>query len=190
MTSLDGASLEGALAGRVEAFAHAVRALVEQERRGDLAALRRLDCDHPFAPAFFTLLASRAPKVDEPEEVKRYACFAQILALKPDRLSPRRLGEVLADTFGKTIESRVQKLLSAGGDALLDQARLIARRLAREGVMPYRDLGRLLLAPDEESRERVRLAIAKDYWRTLDRAGRQSSEPDSATPVMPASETD
>lgn len=167
-----------------------VRALFRQERRGDLAALRRLDCAHPLASAFFTLLAAHAPEVKDREEAQRYACFPQILALKPEALSTRRLGAVLAEEFGKTIESRVQKLLSAGGEALLDQARLIARRLAGAGAMPYRDLGRLLLARDEDRRETVRLAIARDYWRTRDEAGRQSGETDSTTPVMPDPETD
>lgn len=188
-TTLEAAAGDGAPPDRVEAFAKAVRMLAAQERRGDLAALRRLDCTRPFAPAFFTLLAAHAPEVNELAAVQRYACFVQILALKPDALTARRLGEVLAQTFGTSIEGRVQKLLSAGGDALLDQARLIARRLAGEGVLAYRDLGRLLLARDEERRDAVRLAIARDYWRTLDKAGRSSGETEPAPSLSSDPET-
>jgi hypothetical protein len=69
-------------------------------------------------------------------------------------------------------EGRAQKLLTARGSAVVEQLRLIARRLANEGMLPYRQIGDLLLIEDEEGEraEAVRLRIARDYWRALDRA--------------------
>lgn len=187
MTSPEAASPKAASGGRVKALADAVRALAGAERRGDLAALRRLDPEHPFAPAFFTLLAAHAPWAQDEAEVKRCAGLVQILAMRPEALTERRLGNVLAETFGRNIEARVQKLLSASTEALPDQARLIARRLAGEGVLPYQGLGDLLLARDEAALERARLAIAMDYWRALDRADRDT---DPSQPPISDPETD
>jgi hypothetical protein len=69
-------------------------------------------------------------------------------------------------------EARVQKLLAARGEALATQIGLIARRLAGERALPYRELGRLLLArDDDDAAEAARMRIARDYFRALDRAG-------------------
>ena len=179
MTSPEAAQPKAVSGGRVKALADAVRALARAERRGDLASLRRLDPAHPFAPAFFALLSAHARWAQDDEEVRRCACLVQILAIRPEVLTERSLGKALAEAFGGTIETRVQKLLSAGDDALPDQARLLARRLAGAGVLPYRDFGALLLAPDEAALEQTRLAIAMDYWRALDRSDRDAG-PSSA----------
>lgn len=187
MTSPEAARPKAAFGGRVKALADAVRALARAERRGDLASLRRLDPAHPFAPAFFALLAAHARWAQEEEDVKRCACLVQILAIRPEALTERSLGKTLAETFGETIQTRVQKLLFAGADALPDQARLIARRLAGIGVLPYREFGALLLARDETTLERARLAIAMDYWRALDRSDRDA---DPSKPLNSDPETD
>lgn len=170
MAPTRGPALPARLVERVNLMAKGVRSLLHQERTGDLAALRRLDCARPFAPAFFALLAANADWAQAPEEVQRCAALAQILALKPDALSEFRLGRVLAETFGEGIEDRVQKLLCADGEALVDQVRLLARRLAGAGVVPYRELGALLLVEDPAEAEQVRFAIARDFWGALDHA--------------------
>src|SRR6266566_758689 len=61
---------------------------------------------------------------------------------------------------------------SAHADRRSKQLRLIARRLANAGRLPYRQIGDLLLVEDEDGEyaEAVRLRIARDYWRALDRA--------------------
>lgn len=155
--------------GVVEAFAGAVRALESAERRGDLASLRRLNTGAPDAPAFFRIVVTIAPEAS-PATVHRYARFLQILALKPAALASGSFGAAMA--AAGVSEARAQKLLTARGPALAEQIRLIARRLANEGTLPYHQIGDLLLIEDEEGEraEAVRLRIARDYWRALDRA--------------------
>jgi len=154
---------------RVDALAGAIRALDKAERRGDLASLRRLDADAPDAPAFFRIVVKVAPNASA-VELRRYARFLQMLALKPDSLTSGSFGAAMAEA--EVSEGRVQKLLSARGPALSKQLRLIARRLANAGRLPYRQIGDLLLVEDEDGEyaEAVRLRIARDYWRAIDRA--------------------
>ncbi len=161
--------VQAARPNRVEALAGAIRALGKAERRGDLASLRRLDADAPDAPAFFRIVVKVAPDVTA-AELRRYAQFLQILALKPDVLSSGSFGAAMAEA--EVSEGRVQKLLSARRPALSEQLRLIARRLANAGKLPYRQIGDLILIDDEDGEyaENIRLRIARDYWRALDRA--------------------
>jgi hypothetical protein len=151
------------------AFVNEVRGLLRAERRGDLAELRRLDPEQPSAPAFFRILARVAPEAGV-ETMRRYAHYLRILALNPEALSSDRLGAVMAASG--VSESRVQRLLIARGPALDAQVRLIARRLANSGNLPWRGFADLLLTNGKE--EDVRLRIARDYWRALDRAEAQS----------------
>jgi CRISPR type I-E-associated protein CasB/Cse2 len=153
--------------GLVEAFAGAIRALESAERRGDLASLRRLNTNAPDAAAFFRIVVKIAPEAG-PAALHRYARFLQILALKPAALASGSFGAAMA--AAGVSEGRAQKLLTARGPALVEQLRLIARRLANEGTLPYRQIGDLLLIEDEEGAEAIRLRIARDYWRALDRA--------------------
>lgn len=148
-----------------------VRALAAAERRGDLAELRRLDPDRPTAPAFFRILARVAPDAGT-ETMRRYAHYLRILALDPVALSGDRLGAVMA--AAGISESRVQRLLTARGHAMRDQLRLIARRLANAGNLPWRGFGWLLLTSDDDKLEKSRMIVARDFWRALDRAQSQS----------------
>jgi CRISPR system Cascade subunit CasB len=152
------------------AFVNEVRCLLRAERRGDLAELRRLDPEQPNAPAFFRILARVAPEAGV-ETMRRYAHYLRILALNPEALSSDRLGAVMAASG--VSESRVQRLLTARGETMRDQLRLIARRLANSGNLPWRGFADLLLA-NEKDEEDARLRIARDYWRALDRAEAQS----------------
>lgn len=152
----------------IELLAQEVRALVAAERRGDLADLRRMDPARPDAPAFFRMLVRHQPDAG-PAFTRRCAHLVKLLALRPEALSSGALGQAMA-THGVS-EARVQRLLAARGDALVAQIDLVARRLSGERDLPYRELGRLLLADDDDERaEAVRLGIARDYFRSLDRA--------------------
>ncbi|MBB4199538.1 hypothetical protein CCR94_01235 [Rhodoblastus sphagnicola] len=153
------------------ALVNEVRGLLNAERRGDLAELRRLDPDQPQAPAFFRILARVAPEAGV-ESMRRYAHYLRILALNPDALSNDRLGAVMA--AAGLSESRVQRMLTARGESLHDQLRLIARRLANAGNVPWSGFRDLLLTTDEDKVERKRMMIARDYWRALDRQQSQS----------------
>ncbi len=157
----------------VERFASDISALAKAEARGDLAALRRMDPDCPDAPAFFRILVRHCPDAG-PAFARRCARLARMLALRPEALKPGSLGEAMAE-HGIS-EARVQRLLAARGEALATQIALVARRLAGERALPYRELGRLLLARDDDgdeaaAAEAVRLRIARDYFRAIDRAG-------------------
>jgi CRISPR system Cascade subunit CasB len=132
----------------VEAFAGAIRALESAERRGDLASLRRLNTDAPDAAAFFRIVVRIAPEAS-PAALQRYARFLQILALKPAALISGSFGAAMA--AAEVTEARVQKLLTARGPALAEQIRLISRRLADVGTLPYRQIGDLLMIEDEDS---------------------------------------
>jgi CRISPR system Cascade subunit CasB len=164
--------------GLVEAFAGAIRTLETAERRGDLASLRRLNPDAPDAPSFFRIVVKIAPEAG-PTALQRYARFVQILALKPSALTSGSFGAAMA--AAGVSEGRVQKLLSARGPALAQQLRLISRRLAEEGTLPYRQIGDVLLIEDEDSEraEALRLRVARDYWRALDRADSNAASSDS-----------
>ncbi len=148
-----------------------VRALVEAERRGDLAELRRLDPDCPGAPVFFRILARAAPDA-APETMRRYAHYLRILALNPQALTGDRLGAVMAASG--VSESRVQRMLAARDEAMRDQLRLIGRRLANAGNVPWRGFAYLLLTGDDDKIEKSRMIVARDFWRALDRAEAQS----------------
>lgn len=87
-------------------------------------------------------------------------------------MSDKRLGAVMAEAG--VSESRVQRLLTARAAALDAQLRLIARRLANSGDVPWRGFADLLLATDDERAENARLRIARDYWRALDGSENQS----------------
>lgn len=142
-----------------------VRSLLEAERRGDLAELRRLDPDCPAAPVFFRIIARVAPDAG-PESMRRYAHYLRILALDPGALTGDRLGAVMAGAG--VSESRVQRLLTARGDAMRDQLRLVARRLAAAGNVPWRGFAHLLLTAEGDKLERSRMTVARDFWRALD----------------------
>lgn len=152
------------------AFVKAVRALMHADRRGDLAELRRLDPDQIQSPVFFRILARTAPEAGV-ESMRQYAHYLRILALKPEALSNDRLGAVMAAE--KISESRVQRLLTARGEALRDQLRLLGRRLANAGNVPWKGFADLLLTTDDEKAEDKRLKLARDYWRTLDHNNNQ-----------------
>jgi len=148
------------------AFVNEVRSLLRAERRGDLAELRRLDPNQPGAPAFFRIVAKVAPEAGV-GSMRDYAHYLRILALNPEALSNDRLGAVMAASG--VSESRAQRLLTARGEALRAQLRLVARRLANAGNLPWKGFADLLLT-NEKHADDARLRIARDYWRALDRA--------------------
>jgi CRISPR type I-E-associated protein CasB/Cse2 len=164
----DAAPSTGPKPGLVELFASEVRQLENQERRGDLAELRRMDPERPDAPAFFRMLVRHRPDAD-PDFARRCARLVRLLALRPEALQAGSLGKAMAK-HGIS-EARVQKLLAARGETLAAQIALIARRLEQERTLPYSELGDLLLRDDDgEAADRIRLRIASDYFRALDHA--------------------
>lgn len=158
----------------IEMLASDVRALDAAERRGDLAALRRMDPERPDAPAFFRMLVRHRPNAG-PAFSLRCAHLVRLMALRPEALTPGSLGEAMA--AHSISEARVQKLLAARGEAMVMQIALIARRMAQERAVPYREFAQLLLSDDDDGEvaNRARLLVARDYFRALDRKGAAES---------------
>lgn len=159
-------------------FAALVRVLHGAEQRGDLAALRRMDPEHPYEPPFQRMLVRVAPQT-RLERAKRIALVAKILALPPS-------GEALNDgtrSFGRAMaeagisEARVQVLMTARGGALDDAVLRLARRLVRTGSLPFFEIGRLVLGGEAEV-EDTRYRIAHDYW-----TGRAERDGAGAAPI-------
>lgn len=150
--------------GEITAFADAIRALHHQENRGALAALRRMDTSRATEPAFHRILAVAAPDASH-ARAKRLALLARILALATSAemlgKGPQGLGEALR--VADVSEARVQMLMTARGETLDDLLLRTARRLVRDGSLPYQDIGKLILG-GPKAVEITRFRIAKDYW--------------------------
>ena len=155
----------------LDAVAGMLRGLREKEATGDLAELRRLDWRSPDNLAFArlttvkhveTLLESAS---GDREILRRLAAIVSEMAAAGELHAGWRLGRALADI--KASPQRLGALLTARGDALIDAVKRTARRLGREGALPYRQLGRLLLADhlDPAAAETLRFEIARDFAR-------------------------
>lgn len=155
---------------RVEELATAIRHLHNQGARGELAGLRRMDETRAVEPALHRLLARRAPDAEfgakfRRDDMGRLALMTKVLALGMGVETLGRghydLGRMMADA--KISERRVQTLMQARGPAFDDLILRLARRLVREGALPYLDIGGLVLGSDEMV-ERTRRRIAKGFW--------------------------
>jgi CRISPR system Cascade subunit CasB len=166
----------------LSAMASRFAQLVKAENISELAALRRLDAEHPDKPAFFRMLATCVPHrflggeeaggMSQSEMTRRFAAVAALMALRPDRLRGWNLGE---EMFRAGVsEERLSMLLAARGDTFRALARRLTRRLARDSeVLPYLDLCRLILldgrADRDDEADDIRIAIARDYQRAARR---------------------
>ena len=159
------------IARALDAFARAIRELSAQDATGDLAALKRLDWRRPDALAFARLtiaapvsgLIEAAP--DPRALLSRLAAIASVMAAASELHAGWRLGRALAEA-GATPQ-RLGALLTARGEALIETLRRTAARLGREAPLPYRQLGKLLIADliDPRAAEDLRFAIAQDFAR-------------------------
>ncbi len=159
----------------LDAIASALRRLVEAEATGELASLRRLNPDHPDAlpfsritllPPVDALLNAAADTAARVDTLRRLAVITRAMAgAAGDLHAGWKLGFALS-SIGAT-ERRVGALLTARGTTLLDTIQRTAARLAREGPLPYRQLGVLTLAEtlDPSAAEALRFEIARDYAR-------------------------
>jgi len=162
-------SRDGDLGRIVHWLAGAIDRLAEHAATADLAALRRLDPDRPRAGAFFRLmaLAPSDPLAGAGDRFARWGLVVWMLAQTPGRRADRPLGAALAEADFS--EVRMNRLLAARGDGFRAQLRRAVRFLAqRSGGVPYRELGELILCEGhrETRAERLRLRIARDYWRS------------------------
>ena len=156
----------------LDGMAAEVRRLYASKATGDLAALRRLDPDHPNAPALHRLLARAVhePLIGNIDMLRRWARAAQLMAMRPDALRVEGLGETFV-AIGLS-EARLSALLNAHGSTLRDLISRIARRIAvSQEPLPYRALCRLLLLdgrPEHDlAAEELRIRISANYQRAL-----------------------
>ncbi|AOG02916.1 type I-E CRISPR-associated protein Cse2/CasB [Bosea sp. RAC05] len=175
-------SRSGSLTEVLDAIAGHLGTLVRQKATGQIANLRRLDVSAPVDPAFHALIAKHVPDhlfrtrgaaADEPggemDMVRRFATVVQIMADRPDALSPKGMGSILGEVG--LSEQRLAMLLSARGATFAALARRTAKRVVTAGSpLPYRDFGRLLLLdsrPDHEREaEATRIRVARDFQRS------------------------
>jgi hypothetical protein len=165
----------------LDALATEFGRLVKADARGELAALRRLEPEHPGNGTFFRLLARAVPghllgrsdaDPDAPgsrlDVVRRWALVVTIMAQRPDALSRGNLGQSLKG-IGYS-DQRLNMLLNARGPTFRNLAWRAARRLARDDQgLPYRELGRLVLldgrAEHDLEAEDLRVRIAMEFQR-------------------------
>ena len=180
----DAAAAGDRLARLIQGLAMAVRRLHRQERRGELAALRRMDPEHPVVQPFQRILLHVAPDASL-DRARRIALFVKILALpmSDDVLKSGRRVLGMAMESADVSERRVQTLMTARGEALDDHVLRLARRLAREGDLPFEEIGRLILG-DERVIEDTRFEIARAYW--AGRTRREDAAASEADQTQPA----
>jgi CRISPR system Cascade subunit CasB len=142
---------------------------------GDLADLRRLTPQNPYAPAFWKLVVNDAgleamlPVRDEArdEAERRWGAILQGLAtLGRFHTFGVGLGRALAEAG--FAELRFVRLLRAHDEGLLDQARITARFLSAKGQPgDWTDMAWLILSDGRGHEEKVRRRLARDYYRHL-----------------------
>ncbi|MEM7586355.1 MAG: type I-E CRISPR-associated protein Cse2/CasB [Acidobacteriota bacterium] len=150
---------------------------------GDVASLRRLDIESPDAPAFWKILVSEVePHGQRPgvDGERRWAliltCIAELHMLDAKQ---RTLGEALA--AANVSEMRLARLLRADLPNLLHTLRPVCRQIASSGErVDLADLARLIISargndgtfPAEETAQRLRRRIARDFYLGLHRAAK------------------
>lgn len=136
--------------------------------RGDLAAIRRLDPDHPSAPAFWRLLVRTVPEERRrgADNERRWALILHGMALMaPHHHEATPVGRALF--LAGYSEARLGRLLDGRGAQFRALVPRLCRQLAHKAQpLDWRELGRLILAEgrDEDRAEAIRLGIARAYY--------------------------
>lgn len=139
------------------------------------AALKRMALDGPAPLALHRLLLAQ---VDDAWQGERWLADwrAVVCALAIQRDG----GYTPATPFGQALaearfaESRLERLLAAGGDTLRALALRAARQVAAKSIAcDWRTFAELLFTRDAEYRERINIRIARDFYRTQQSANRE-----------------
>ncbi|WP_039960592.1 type I-E CRISPR-associated protein Cse2/CasB [endosymbiont of Riftia pachyptila] len=137
---------------------------------GERAALARLDPDGDLRPHQIAALtraliyAGLEPEGWRPETWRRWALIAHGMALAGHD-GNQSLGQQLSTA--KVAESRVNRLLTARGDAFRQLLPRLLRLLAsKEVAANWYEFGRLILqeGKDEQKAEEIRMKIASHYF--------------------------
>ena len=164
-------------------------------RRGDLAELRRMDPDKPDAAAFWRLLA-RNGLLGNCVVERKWALILHGIALmtrtegddvpsKSAHDKNNRIGSALFfgddPSRGKAFysDARFNRLLSARGPMLRTLLARMFRMMGAKGVsFDWPQMAQLILSDgyDETRAEKIRMAIARDYYWAEDRATRAATQ--------------
>ena len=160
-------------------------------RRGDLAALRRMDPESPDAAAFWRLTA-RYDVLRGAESERKWGLILHGIALMTRTAgedAAGRAAHVRGMPVGRALfsggdanrstafysESRFNRLLTARGPMLRTLLARMFRMMAAADVrFDWYQMSQLILSEGERA-ERVRRTIARDYYWAENRASRQSS---------------
>ena len=146
---------------------------------GDRAALRR----ESQGPAFWKIAVRDlepngllAGGEEREESLRRWAAILAIVARAPElQTNGRRLGTALAEA--DIVEARVLRLAQAAGETLRRTARAVAQQLASLGQrVDWSDFAELILSDERPWAEDVRHRICLDFYRSTDRAARDSKK--------------
>ena len=159
--------------------------------RGDLAALRRMDPESPDAAAFWRL-TTRYDVLRGVESERKWGLILHGIALMTKTAGDDAMGRsahVRGMPVGRALftggdsdrttafysESRFNRLLTARGPMLRTLLARMFRMMAAADVrFDWYQMSQLILS-DGERAERIRRAIARDYYWAENRANRQSS---------------
>jgi CRISPR system Cascade subunit CasB len=137
--------------------------------RGDLAAVRRLDPDHPSAPAFWRLLMRTVPedRRRSPDAERRWALILHGMALMAPHHHDPAIPVGRALFVAGYSEQRLGRLLDARGLQFCALLPRLCRQLAQKPqALDWRELGQLVRSIDhaEEKAENIRVRIARSYY--------------------------
>ena len=167
-----------------------------EHRRGDLAELRRMDPDEPDAAVFWRLMA-QYDLLDVGEAVEgKWALIIHGIALTTPTVSGEGnhssahdgyvpvgralfLGGESQRATGFYSETRLNRLLTAGGPILRTLLARMFRMLASSGVsFNWREMAQFILdeGHDEDAAEQSRRRVAREYYRAERRSNQSNSE--------------
>jgi len=142
---------------------------------GERAALKRMALDGPAPLALHRLLLTHVDDAWQGERwLADWRAVVCTLAIQRDGgFNPAiPFGQALAKA--RFAESRLERLLSASGDTLRALSLRAARQVAAKGIAcDWRTFADLLFASNPESRERINIRIARDFYRTLQSANQE-----------------
>lgn len=167
-------------------------------RRGDLAELRRMQPDKPDAAAFWQLLA-RNDLLGNPVVEQKWALILHGIALMTRTAGddlPRRSAHDKNNRIGRALffgddlsrekafysETRFNRLLTARGPMLRTLLARMFRMMGAKGVsFDWNQMAQLILSDgyDEARAEKIRIAIARDYYGAEHRSARSAQDRDN-----------
>lgn len=155
---------------RIREATHAIASSLREDR-ASRAALRRMSPIHRNVPPFWKVMATHlgpflpAPGPDREAQEQKWAAILSSLAEIGNLHRPKRyLSGALASA--DVHEDRVERLLHAHGEQLLDLPILIATQIqSRSEPVDWSDMALLVLSDGTTYEDQIRQDIARHYYR-------------------------